>query len=225
MADGSERGFCDGLTRRDFLKVGGLALGGLSLPQLLQAEAAAGSYSSHKSVIMVFLAGGPGHQDTFDLKPDAPSGIRGEFSPIATKVAGIDICEHLPRLAAIMDKIALIRTVVGAKGEHAAVQCLTGYSAAESKLQGGRPSLGSVVSKVQGPFDDAIPPFVGLSPKMIFKAWADNGDPGYLGLAHAPYCPNGTDLPSLAMQGIGLGRLGNRRDLLKKFDGLRRERG
>src|SRR5262245_38781488 len=97
-------GFCDGVTRRDFLRVGSLAMGGLALPQLLRAEAAAGVGRSHKAVIMVFLAGGPPHQDMVDLKPDAPSEIRGEFKPISTNVPGIDICEQLPRLAAMMDK-------------------------------------------------------------------------------------------------------------------------
>src|SRR6266700_273720 len=104
--------FCDGMSRREFLKIGGLALGGLSLTELLAAEAKAGIRASHKAIIMVYLPGGPPHQDMFDLKMDAPSEIRGEFKPIATKVAGIQICEHLPRLAAMMDKLALIRSVV-----------------------------------------------------------------------------------------------------------------
>ena len=92
-------GFCDGVTRRDFLKIGGLALGGLSLPGLLRAEGKAGIRRSQKAVIMIFLAGGPPHQDMFDLKPDAAEGIRGEFRPIPTNVPGLDICEHMPRLA------------------------------------------------------------------------------------------------------------------------------
>src|SRR5438045_4845168 len=85
--------FCDGLTRRGFLRIGGLAMGGLTLPQLLKAEAAAGIRGSHKAVIMIFLPGGPPHQDMLDLKPDAPAEVRGEFSPIKTNVAGIEICE------------------------------------------------------------------------------------------------------------------------------------
>ena len=99
IAGRTRSGFCDGVTRRDFLKIGGLALGGLSLPQLLQAEAQAGVSRSHKAVIMVFLAGGPPHLDMFDMKPDAPSGIRGEYKPIPTNVPGLDICEYMPRLA------------------------------------------------------------------------------------------------------------------------------
>ena len=127
IAGRARSGYCDGVTRRDFLKIGGLALGGMSLPQLLRAEAQAGITRSHKAVIMIFLAGGPPHQDMFDLKPDAPEGIRGEYRPIPTNVPGLDICEHMPRLAKMMDKFAVIRSLVGAGGDHSAGQCLTGY--------------------------------------------------------------------------------------------------
>ena len=133
-------GYCDGVTRRDFLKIGGLALGGLSLPGLLRAESQAGVRRSHKAVIMVFLAGGPPHQDMFDLKPDAPDGIRGEFRPIPTNVPGLDICEHMPRLARMMDKFVVIRSIVGAGRDHSAGQCLTGYTDLISKAQGAGPA-------------------------------------------------------------------------------------
>src|SRR5688572_2145814 len=123
---GPRHQFCDGMTRRSFLKIGGLAMGGLSLPQLLQAEAVSGS-KSHKSVIMVFLSGGPPHQDMVDLKMDAPVEIRGEFKPIATNVPGIEICELLPLLAQRMDRLAVIRSLVGSEGRHAAFQCMTGH--------------------------------------------------------------------------------------------------
>jgi hypothetical protein len=216
-------GFCDGVSRRDFLKIGGLALGGLSLPGLLEAEARAEVGISHKAAIMIFLAGGPPHQDMVDLKMDAPAEVRGEFRPIATNVPGLEICEHLPRLAAMMDKFVVIRTIVGAQGEHAAVQCQTGYPEAVSRQQGGRPSLGAILSKLKGPVNAAVPPFVGLSPPMGHRPWADPGHPGYLGLAHAPFTPNGSDLANMTLQGIGLDRLGDRRTLLSSFDGLRRE--
>ncbi|MBS0264801.1 MAG: DUF1501 domain-containing protein, partial [Planctomycetes bacterium] len=103
--------YCDRHSRRHFLKIGGLALGGLTLPQILRAEsstpqAPAGKRLSHKAVIMVYLSGGPSHQDMYDLKMDAPKEIRGSFQPIATKIPGIDICEHMPRLAGMMDKFA-----------------------------------------------------------------------------------------------------------------------
>jgi hypothetical protein len=186
-------GYCDGVTRRDFLKVGGLALGGLSLPQLLRAEASAGIAKSHKAVIMIFLAGGPPHQDMFDLKPDAPEGIRGEYRPIATNVPGIDICEYMPRIAAMMDRFALVRSIVGAGGDHSAGQCLTGYRDIISKAQGGRPCLGSIVSRLQGPVHPDVPPFVGLSPRTGEARWGDPGSPGYLGLAHGPFTPFRTE--------------------------------
>src|SRR5437899_3307627 len=125
---GNHTRFCDGVSRRNFLKIGALGLGGLTLPQILQAESQSGIRCSHKAVIMIFLPGGPSHQDIFDLKTDAPSEIRGEFKPISTNVSGIQICEHLPLLAKMMDKMALIRSIVGATGGHDAIQCLTGRS-------------------------------------------------------------------------------------------------
>src|SRR5678810_1030576 len=102
--------FCDGVSRRNFLKIGALGLGGLALPQLFQAEAASGIRRSHKAVIMIYLPGGPPHQDTFDLKLEAPSEIRGEFRPIPTNVTGLQICEHLPQIARVCDKLAVIRS-------------------------------------------------------------------------------------------------------------------
>src|SRR5439155_2687646 len=145
-----------GISRRQFLKIGGLALGGLTLTDVLAAEAKAGVRSNHKAVIMIYLPGGPPHQDMFDLKPDAPSEIRGEFKPIKTNVPGIEICEHLPRMAAMMDKLVPIRSIVGAQGDHFAFQCLTGHTR-RNQPQGGWPSLGSVVSKLQGPAQRSMP--------------------------------------------------------------------
>src|SRR3954470_22285118 len=124
----SSRRYCDGVSRRNFIKIGALGMGGLALPQLLQAEAASGIRKSHKAVIMIYLPGGPPHQDTFDLKLDAPSEIRGEFSPISTNVPGIQICELFQRLAKVMDRCALIRSVVGATDRHDAFQCMTGWT-------------------------------------------------------------------------------------------------
>ena len=215
--------FCDGVSRRDFLKVGGLALGGLSLPQILAAEAQAGIQNSHKSIIMVFLAGGPPHQDMVDLKPDAPAEIRGEFKPIPSTVPGLDLCEHLPLLAQRARKLAVIRTLVGARGEHAAVQCHSGYPMQVSETQGGRPSLGAILSYLKGPVDPAVPPFVGLSPATAHRPWGDNGDPGYLGLAHGPFTPNGADMQALKAEGLTLDRLDGRQSLMSQLDAMRRD--
>ena len=222
-ADGGRT--CDGRSRRDFLKVGGLAMGGLGLPGLLRAESGAEESPGrlgHKAVIMVFLAGGPPHQDMVDLKPDAPAEIRGEFRPIATNVPGIDVCEHMPRLAGMMDKLAIVRSIVGCRDEHTNYQCYTGYTATPfQKL--GRPAFGSVVSRVRGATDPAVPPYVGLSPRTGESRWGDPGDPGYLGLAHAPYAPHRGETVDLEATGITLDRLGRRRSLLAQVDDFRRD--
>src|SRR3954453_23173345 len=149
--------FCDGVSRRNFLKIGALAMGGLALPQILQAESQLGIRRSHKAVIMIFLPGGPSHQDMFDLKMDAPAEIRGEFQPISTKVPGIQICEHLPRMAAMMDKLAIIRSLVGSEGRHASFQCMTGWPVQQQPV-GGWPSFGSAVAKLQGSTGGSTPP-------------------------------------------------------------------
>lgn len=137
---GQRRQFCDGVSRRDFLRIGGLAMGGLTLGDLLRCDARAESKASrHKSVIMIWLPGGPSHMDTYDLKPNAPAEYRGEFRPIASTVPGMDFCEHLPRHAAIADKLAVIRSVTGAVSEHASALLMSGYSERMGQQQGGRP--------------------------------------------------------------------------------------
>src|SRR6266480_1583922 len=145
----SSRRYCDGISRRNFIKIGALGMGGLALPQLLKAEAASGLGRSHKAVIMIYLPGGPPHQDTFDLKLDAPSEIRGEFKPISTKIPGIQICEHLPLIAGMMDKLAVIRSISDARDDHTDFMCLTGRNK-QNQPPGGWPSFGAVISKLQG---------------------------------------------------------------------------
>src|SRR5690606_37578142 len=167
-------------------------LGGVALPDLLRAESVSGTPRSPKSVIMIFLAGGPPHQDMVDLKPEAPSEIRGEFRPIATNVPGIEICEHMPRIAGMMDRFAVIRSLVGSEGRHASTQCLTGR-AARTGQPGGWPSLGAVISKVQGPADRAVPAAIDLSQTMAHQPWNMPG-PGFLGMGHAPFRPDGESI-------------------------------
>src|SRR2546426_34506 len=217
---GKEQRFCDGLSRRSFLKIGGLALGGLSLPQILEAESKAGIRSSHKAIIMIYLPGGPPHQDLYDLKVDAPSDIRGEFKPIRTNVPGIEICELLPRMAAMMDKLVPIRSIVGSDGAHDAFQCMTGRTR-RRQPQGGWPELGSVLSKLQGPTDPAVPPFVGLSPKMQHMPY-NAVRPGFLGVAHSPFRPEGEAKADMVLSGVSLDRLDDRKGLLQSFDRFRR---
>jgi hypothetical protein len=218
--------FCDGVARRSFLQIGSLALGGLSLPQVLAAEAAAarggpGRAPGHKSVIMVFLSGGPPHQDMVDLKMDAPAEIRGEFAPISTTLPGVQICELLPRMAAMMDRFVTIRSLVGSEGRHASFQCMTGRPAA-NQPPGGWPSFGSVVSRLQGQVDPASPAHVCLSPRMKHAPWHDPGQPGFVGMAHAPFTPHQGGA-ELGLGAVSLERLNDRRGLMARLDRLRRE--
>lgn len=220
--------FCDGLSRRNFLRVGGLALGGLSLPQLLRAESqtrqiqgftATPPQRSHKGVIMIFLAGGPPHQDMFDLKPEAPVEVRGEFNPINTNVPGIQICELFPRLAQMMDKFALIRSLKGCAGGHDPHQCFSGYG-----RKNRWPCVGSFLSKIHGPVDPAVPPFVGLSPETRHKPWGNPGEPGFLGPRYGAFRPDdGPGMQDMVRrEEISLSRLRDRKQLLAAIDGVRR---
>ena len=218
---GGNSKFCDGISRREFLKIGGLALGGLALTDILAAEAKAGVRNSHKAIIMVFLPGGPPHQDMFDLKMDAPADIRGEFKPIKTKVPGIEICELMPKIAGMMDKFAIIRSLVGARDEHASMICQSGYSMAETG-QNHAPCMGAVISKLQGQVDKTVPAFVGLAPKMGHMPWADPGDPGFLGLEHGPLRPDGQLMADMTLNGMTLDRLSDRHRLLTSMDRYRR---
>jgi hypothetical protein len=213
--------FCDGVSRRGFLRLGALGLGGLTMPQLLKAEAAQKS-AGKKAIIMIFLPGGPPHQDMWDLKMDAPADIRGEFRPIKTKVPGIEICELFPKMAAMMDKFSIIRSVVGSTGQHAAEQCLTGRSN-QNMPAGGWPSIGAVMSKIHGQGAPGVPAFVGLSPKMGHGPWADPGRAGFLGPAHSPFQPNGGGASDLTLNNITLDRLADRKALLASFDNMRRD--
>jgi hypothetical protein len=216
-------GFCDGVSRRNFLKIGSLGLGGLALPQLFQAEAQAGTRLGHKAVIMVFLPGGPSHQDMFDLKPDAPVEFRGQFNPIATNVDGIQICEHLPRMAKLMDKCTIIRSMVGAVDDHSSFQCYTGRLR-RNQPPGGWPAMGSVLSKVEGMTNRDMVPFVGLAPKMGHVPWSDSGQAGFLGPGHSPFQPNkGGGSEDMVLNGITIDRLSDRKTLLTSFDKFRRD--
>ncbi len=173
---------------------------------------------------MIFLAGGPPHQDMWDLKMDAPSNIRGEFKPISTNVDGIEICELFPQMARMMDKFAVIRSMVGASGGHDAVQCLTGRKPNGPQPPGGWPSIGSVLSKLHGQNDPAIPAFLGLSPKCGHDQWGDPGKPGFLGPSHAAFAPfRGGGKDDMVLEGVSIERLNDRKGLLKSFDRFRRD--
>jgi uncharacterized protein (DUF1501 family) len=182
--------FCDGLTRRDFLRVGSLSAGavGLSLADLNQLQGGFGGKKDH-NCILLFLVGGPGHLDTWDLKPGAPENVRGPFRPVATNVPGIDVCEHFPRMARMADRYAIVRSV-----HHSAAPV---HETGHQLMQTGRlfrngvehPHYGSVVSQLRGPRADGVPPFVVL-PTPIGNTGVSVSHAqaaGYLGAKHDPF--------------------------------------
>jgi hypothetical protein len=201
---------CDGVARREFLSLGSLALGGLALPQLLAAQEQTGTRRG-KSVIMVFLAGGPSHIDMYDLKPEAPVEIRGEFNPIETNVPGMRVCEYLPLQASIADKWSVVQGV-RMIDTHSAWVVMTGF---DEKAK--RPVVGSVVSKLRGPSTAGMPTYVALGGEN----GADPGEPFYLGQAHRPFKPHDEGLSSLGrMREITVDRFEDRKSLLKDLDAL-----
>jgi hypothetical protein len=216
---GSRLPFCDGISRRSFLQIGGLAAGGLSLPGLLQAEEKAGRGKTQRAVIMVYLSGGLAHQDTFDLKPSAPREVRGEFKPIATKVSGIQIGELLPRLAARMDKLIVLRSLIGQIDEHSSFQSTTGFPMDATRREG-RPHFGSVIAKMQGAADPTVPPFIDLFPTMQHRPYNSPGA-GHLGRAADPVKVDGGKLDAMKLRGLSAGDLASRRRLLDNMDRLR----
>ena len=217
---GSNRTYCDGLSRRSFLQIGGLALGGMTLPDLLRAEARAGIAKSHKAIIMVYLSGGLAHQDSFDLKPAAPQEVRGEFNPIDTVVPGLQICELLPNLAAIADKYALVRSIVGLRDEHSSFQTITGFPMGDSQRDG-HPHFGSVVSRVQGGTSPVVPAFVDLFPTMQHRPYNSPG-PGMFGPKYAGVKADGEDLASMKLRFMTAEQFHDRRVLLDNMDNFRK---
>src|SRR5580698_817874 len=222
--------FCDGVSRRNFLKVGTFSFGAasLTLADVLRAEAAKKAQdpfapTRHKALINIFLGGGPPHQDMWDIKTEAPKEIRGEFSPIPTSVTGIQIGETFKRIAGMAEKFAFIRSVVGARGGHDAFQCTTGWPQQSLAPMGGRPSIGSVVAKLQGNVDPSIPPFIGLAEKTAHMPWSDSGQFGFLGSTFAPFKPSGPDMANMVLNAANKDHLPDRKKLLSGFDDLKRE--
>ncbi|MCY2945461.1 MAG: DUF1501 domain-containing protein [Planctomycetota bacterium] len=218
---GQGRRFCDLGTRRDFLRIGGLGVGAgsLGLSDLLKARAVgpnAKNASKAKSAIFVYLPGGPSHIDMWDPKPDAPAEIRGEFKGTETNIPGIRINELFTRQAAMFQHFAAVRGVVSVN-EHSDSLVMTGYSDIENRIMN-HPSFGSVLSKLRGMNDDGIPPFVSL------RGASKGTEPGYLGVAHRPFTPEGQGVANLRPTPANAGeRLTKRRDLLNQFDDFRKE--
>jgi hypothetical protein len=215
--------FCRGLSRRNFLKLGTLGLGGLTLAELLRLKArgAVNPRTGSKSVIYVYLWGGPSHIDTYDMKPDAPVEYRGEFKPIRTNVPGFDICELLPLQAKIADKLALVRNLKFNPNFHDPVELFSGYRKPTEAGSAARPDFGSVVSKLRGGSRPReLPAYIALDRTAGYEF--RNG-PAYLGLAHKAFVP-GDKLESLTLQrSITLERLHDRRLLMRSFDQMHRD--
>jgi hypothetical protein len=216
---GNRHGYCDGVSRRDFLRIGALGIGGLTLADLLRLEAQAGVKATGKSVINIYLGGGPTHLDTFDLKPAAPKEFRGEFMPIATKVSGMDICELMPLLASQADKCVIIRSIDGMKNEHNPSQSDSGWSERELRNMGGRPGLGPVMSKLLGAAHETPH---GIAPTAVdLSGWTQ---PGFLGQVHAAYRPDGPGRQNLVLDSrVKEDRFQDRQQLLAGLDRTRRE--
>jgi uncharacterized protein (DUF1501 family) len=217
---GNKQSFCDGITRRSFLRVGALGLGGLTLADLLRLRAQAGSAEGkreHKSVIMIHLPGGPSHHEMYDPKPDAPQEIRGEFQPIQTSVPGIHISELLPLQAKIADKLAIVRGIdfLSYNGnDHSQEPLYTGFHSKWTV----RPAFGSVVTRLQGRPNAPMPPYVSLSP------FYDGDRAAYLGAAYRPFVPSDKGQGNLSLvKGVTAEQLQDRKVLLQTFDTLRRD--
>ena len=213
-------------SRRWFLQTGLAGLAGLSLTDLLHHRAAAassGSSSRRTSVILFWLSGGPSHLDTWDPKPAAPSEIRGPFQAIPTCVPGIQVCEHLPLQARIMDRLTLIRSVDCRASNHTPITMQAGNPLARRTDDGkdgdGYPSMGSIAAKFRGPNDPSLPAFVGLADSWKADVWGA----GHMGSAFEPV--KGTELAGRLTppQGISLARLQDRSELRSQFDRLQRE--
>jgi hypothetical protein len=220
----SQQRRCDGVTRRDLLRFGSLSLFGLSLVDVLRMRALGAETIAPraKSCILLWLDGGPSHLETFDLKPDAPSEVRGPFQPISTKVPGIQISELLPRTAQVTDRLAIVRSLTSPLGEHGLANqyLLTGYKPSPV-LQ--YPSYGAVLSHVRDK-SETLPPYIAV-PESRNTAGA-----GFLGSRYEPFATGGD--PSKAefrvrdldfFPSVTAERINRRREYLADFDRAQRQ--
>ncbi len=210
--------------RRDFVRVGALSTLGLSLPDLLRARAQAAPKveTKAKSVIVLWMSGGPSHMDTFDLKPNAPSTHRGTFNPISTNVSGLKICEYLPKMAKQADKFSLLNSVTHPSPSHeiASHIMLTGNVPARGTYN---PSYGSVVFREWG-YQGALPPYIAVPNAHRYA------EGGFLGGTYKPFSigsdpnANGFQVASLRLPGgMTIDRLQNRRKWLGELDSLKQQ--
>lgn len=217
------------LRRREFLRVGMLALGGLTLPDLLRLRAGAGDQPRPTSVILFWMWGGPSQLETYDLKPEAPQEYRGPLSPIRTNVPGIEICEYLPLQARMADKFSIIRSLHHEMAAHndGSIEVLTGKTPRvpdpTSQARSEHPDFGMIASSIRGGRADGMPQYVGVQRAPFMT------NPGYLGVAHKAFETGDPSPPGYAPQnltlatGIDNARLDDRRCLVRQFDRFRRD--
>jgi len=199
--------------RRDFLRVGGFGLAGLTLADVLRADTR--SAARPKSVVYIVLGGGPSHIDMWDMKPDSPAEFRGPFNPAATKLPGVQICEHMPRQAAIMDRLALLRGIASVENDHFLSEVYSGLPRGSGK----RPAFGSIVSKLTNS-PSPLPQYISLDRPSTDQFEFEK--PYYAGSNHAPYRPFGEALDDLR-PAKSLDDLTDRKSVLKSFDTMRRD--
>jgi hypothetical protein len=215
------------LTRRSFVKAGILGSAGLSLAELLRHEASANPSTRRTSVIILWMRGGPSHIDMWDPKPDAPAEYRGEFGTMRTNVPGIMLTDMLPSCARIMNKWSIVRSLHHGDAGHSSGDqiCFTGYPSGPNPDENHMPSCGAIVSRQLGHLTPQLPAYV-MIPRMV-----PGTGPAYLGVAHKPFetqadpaNPGPFQVPNFALpQGITVEQVGDRRQLLRSFDSLRRD--
>lgn len=228
--------YCDGLTRRSFLKAGALSVAGLGLADLLRAKAQAtqnGGSTPNTAVILIWLDGGPTHMDTYDLKMAAPSEYRGPMQATQTNVPGIQICDLMPRQAQIMDKLAIVRSVTHTTGDHfaGAHWMVTGYHGSNAgRMEPMYPSIGAYASKLRGPNHPGMPSHVAIPYSMTVGLRPGYLSAAYLGTTFNPFDVNSDpNTPNFSVQNLGLpggvtlAQIQDRRSLLTTFDTMRHD--
>ncbi len=216
------------MRRREFLRVGTLALGGLGLSDLLRARAATASSPSDTSVILFWMWGGPSQLETYDCKPDAPSEYRGPLRPIKTTVPGLDICEVFPLQARLGHRMSLVRSLHHRMSSHndGSIELLTGKTPAKedptSTAKSDHPDFGMIASRLRGAPVNGLPRYVGI-PRVPFMV-----QPTYLGMTHAGFAAGNPAVPNFRPPNLSLDagingvRLDDRRGLVGQLDRYRR---
>lgn len=228
--------YCDGYSRRSFLQLGMAGMGALTLPQILQAKEASspkGSSSKNTSIILVWLDGGPGHMDMYDMKPEAPAEYRGLWNPIRTNVPGMEITELYPMQAKAADKFSIVRSLHHENGDHFAAGhiILTGRGGASGADTPGKyPFIGSIATKLTGPRKPGMPAHAAVPYAMSIGLRPGYFGGNYLGVATNPFetegDPNAANFQVNNIQmpgGMSIDRLESRTDLMHRFDRLRRD--